>query len=129
MCCSLLFTGFVTASTVVLYCAYWCLYIFHLLLKLVFPVWSKVVYNSPHSMKFHIIEVIGVFIVGTLPYIVFAATSNYMITSFPPTGCSGDAIYSFYSLIVPTVILSCCGLVMMLIILYNVHIVSNGTTT
>ena len=128
MCCSLLFIGFVTTSTVVLYCAYWCLYIFHLLLKIVFPVWSMVRYNSPHSTKIHIIEVISVFIVGTLPYVVIAATSNYTITSFPPVSCTGDSVYSFYSLIVPTVILSCCGLIMMLIVLYNIHIVSYDTT-
>ena len=126
-CCSLLFTGFVTTSTVVLYCAYWCLYIFHLLLHVLFPVWSNAVYNSPHSTKIHIIEVISVFIVGTLPYVVFAASSNYTITSFPPTSCTGDSVYSFYSLIIPTVILSCCSLIMMLIILYSIHIVSDDT--
>ncbi|XP_065891009.1 uncharacterized protein [Dysidea avara] len=115
-------SGFVATSTVVLYCAFWCLYIFHLLLKLVFPIWSKVVYNSVHSIKIHIIEVTCVFIVGTVPYIVFASASKNRIGSFPPRGCSGDAVYSFYSLVVPTVILSCSSLVMMLVILYNIHI-------
>ena len=78
-----------------------------------------------HSIKIHIIEVTCVFIVGTVPYIVFASASKNRIGSFPPRGCSGDAVYSFYSLVVPTVILSCSSLVMMLVILYNIHIVSN----
>ena len=124
--CSLLpTTGFISTSTVVLYCAFWCLYIFHLLLKLVFPIWSKVIYNSEHSLKIHIVEVTCVFIAGTLPYIVLASTSKNQIGSFPPTGCAGEGVYSFYTLVFPTVILSCTGLVMMLFILYNVHIVSD----
>jgi len=119
-------TGFITGSTVVLYCAYWCLYIFHLLLKIVFPVWSRFLYTSARSTKIHTIEVATVFIVGTLPNIVLAGTSKYVILAFPPTGCSGNAVYTFYTLIVPTVMLSCCSLVMMLIILYNIHIVSDA---
>ena len=78
-----------------------------------------------HSIKIHIIEVTCVFIVGTVPYIAFAGASKNRIGSFPPRGCSGDAVYSFYSLVIPTVILSCSSLVMMLVILYNIHIVSN----
>ena len=119
------FTGFIATSTVVLYCAYWCLYIFHVLLKIVFPVWSRFLYTSVHSTKIHTIEVASVFIVGTLPYIVLATTSNYVIAAYPPIGCHGDAAHRFYTLIFPTVMLSCCSLVMMLIILYNIHIVSN----
>ena len=118
-------TGLIATSTVVLYCAVWCLYIFHLLLKLVFPIWSTAIYNSTHSMKIHIIELTCVFIVGTVPYIAFASASKNQFGSLPPRGCSGDAVYSFYSLVIPTVILSCSSLVMMLVILYNIHIVSN----
>ncbi|XP_065896988.1 uncharacterized protein [Dysidea avara] len=114
--------GFILTSGVTLYCMFLQVYVFHLSLRLLYPVKSHQLDQSEYSGKIHTVEVMCVFIVGTVPYLVLAATSKFQITVFPPLGCGVSAAYNFYGAIVPTIFLGCTSLILMLIVLYKIHI-------
>ena len=116
--------GFAFASGTVLYGMFWFLYIFHLSLKLLYPLKSAKLDRSNHSKRIHIIEIFVVLIIGTVPYIVFAATSKYEIVRFQPILCGFNTTYLFYATVLPTIGVGSGGLVLMLLVLYKLHIVS-----
>ena len=100
------------------------MYVFHLLLKLAYPTKSIKLDELHYSMKIYYIEVVCAFIVGTVPYIILASLSKFQIVNFPPLYCGGDATGTFYGIILPTVVLNCTTLILLLIVLYHIHTVS-----
>ena len=77
--------------------------------------------------KFYYFE-IGLFtLIGTLPYIVLASLSEFVITQFPPRFCTLSAEGNFYGIILPTVVINCTTLIILLLVLYHVHMVSRLT--
>ena len=111
-------------SGITLYSSFWLLYIFHLTLKLLYPLKSVKLDNSDHSKTIHIIEVLTVVLIGTIPYGVFAGTSKYQIIRFPALYCGYNRSYQFYGTVLPTLIIGSVGLILTLIVLYKIHIVS-----
>ena len=81
--------------------------------------------QSKHAKKVHVIEVVCAVLVATTPKLFSAVQQEYHITIFPPPYCSASPAYVFYGTILPTVVVSCATLIMMVIILYNIHVVSN----
>jgi len=80
--------------------------------------------QSKHAKRIHTIEVICAVLLGTVPYLVFALQQEFHITTFPPVYCGGSAAHNFYGSILPTVVVSCASLIMMVITLYKIHVVS-----
>ena len=119
-----LMIGFMVTSGIVLYAFFWLLYIFHLTLRLVYPLKSAKLNNSAYGKKIYALEVLIVVVISTVPYIVFASTSTYQISRFPPDYCSYNTTYHFYGTFIPTLITGCVGLILMLLVLYKLHIVS-----
>lgn len=111
-------------SAIVLYGLFWFLYIFHLALKLLYPLKSAKLDNSNNSKRNHIIEVCIVFIIGTTPFIAFAGSSKYEVVRLPPIFCGYNTTYMFYATILPTITIGSGGLALMLLVLYKLHIVS-----
>ena len=103
---------------------FWFLYIFHLALKLLYPLKSAKLDRSEHSKKIHIMEVVVVLTIGTTPYIVFAATSKYEVVRLPPIFCGYNTTYLFFATVLPTIGVGSGGLLLMLLVLYKLHIVS-----
>ena len=116
--------GFVWTSGIVVYGFFWVLYVFHLTLRLVYPLKAAKLNNSAYGRKIYALEVLIVVVIGTVPYIVFASTSTYQISRFPPVYCSYNTTYHFYGTYIPTLIIGCAGLILMLLVLYKLHIVS-----
>ena len=111
--------GFVT------YSMYWLLYAFHLYMKVAQPQYSRLLDSWHRSKKFYYFEV-GLFtVIGTLPYIVLAGLSKFNIYEFPPTACGPSAAGNFYGFVLPTLIVNCSTLIILLLVLYHVHIVSD----
>ena len=81
--------------------------------------------QSKYARVTHIIEVAIAVLLGTVPYIFIAANSRFHIGIFPPLYCGADPVYSFYATILPTVLVYCASLIMMLFMLYKIHIVSH----
>ena len=81
--------------------------------------------QSDHAGKIHVVEVMVAVLVATVPYIVFLINSDFRISTFPPLYCGAGPTHNFYGLIVPTVVVYCITLIMMLFVLYKIHIVSS----
>ena len=118
------YSGCIAVSGNLLYSLFWFVFIVHLFLKVTFPFQSVRLDQSEHSRKYHIVEIVCVLIIGTVPYITFAATNKFQAINFPPSYCALDPVYNFYSIIVPTVVVNCINLILMLFILYKIHKVS-----
>ena len=123
------FLGVVFFSGLVLYSLFWLLYIFHLALKLFFPLKSAKLSNSGYARIVYIAEFMIAFLIGTCPSIIGGAISGYNIKRFPPIYCDGfdDHAYIFYSVTIPILTAVCISLILMILILYKVHVVSFST--
>ena len=118
--------GFVLFSGLVLYSYIWLLYVFHLALKLFFPLKSAKLSTSGYSKTIYFVEVLIVFLIGTVPSTVSAGLSKYRVVTFPPIHCGAydDRTYIFYAIIVPILAAVCVSVILMLLILYKIHTVS-----
>ena len=116
-----LYAGCLAFSAIMLYSLFWFIFIVHLFLKVTFPFQSIKLDKSEHSKKYHIIEVVCALIVGTVPNITFAATSKFQFTTFPPYSCGTGPAYNFYGTIVPTILVNCVNLILMLLVVYKIH--------
>ena len=124
MCGYVCSVGFTYSSIISLYCYFWFLFILHLFLRISSPIRMGELEQSKHAKKAHIIEVICAVLLGTVPYFIFALQQEFRITTFPPLYCSGNAAHNFYGTILPTIVVSCASLIMMVITLYKIHVVS-----
>ena len=105
-----------------MYSIYWLLYAFHLYVKLAYP--FSMLFDSWHRTKKFCYFEIGFFtFIGTLPYIVLASLSEFGITHFPPVLCAIRFEGSFYGIVLPTVVVDCTTLIILLLILYHIHMV------
>jgi len=119
-----MYVGFTSFSILSLYCYFWFLYTLHLFLRVTFPIKMVRLHRSKYRRKVHAFEIALVVLLGTVPYIVFAAKSEFHIVNFPPLYCGASPRYNFYGTIVPTVLASCVTFIMMLFVLYHIHTVS-----
>ena len=118
----IVFAGFV------MYSVYWLLYVFHLYIKLAHPDYA-IMFDSWHrTKKFYYIEIGCVTLIGTLPYIILASLSEFQIVQFPPLFCALSAEGNFYGIVFPTVVVNCTTVIILLLILYHVHMVSNHSS-
>ena len=120
-----MFVGFIIFAIISLYCYFWFLYTLHLFLRVANPIRMVRLEQSKYSRMIHIAEVTIAVLLGTVPYIFFAIYSKFHITTFPPLYCGANPVYNFYGTILPTVLVSCATLIMMLFVLYKIHIVSH----
>ena len=116
--------GFTYHTVVSLYGYFWFLYTLHLFLRVANPMLMIKLERLKHAKKIHIVEVALAVLLGTVPNIVFAISSRFHIVTFPPLFCGAAPEYNFYGIIVPTIVVYCATLIMMLFVLYKIHIVS-----
>ena len=110
-----------------MYSVYWLLYAFHLYMKVARPQYSMLLDSWHCTKKFYYFEV-GLFTaIGTVPYMVLAGLSKFEITHFPPTFCFLNSTGSFYGFILPTIIVNCATMIILLLVLYHVNTVSDNT--
>ena len=114
----IIFAGFV------MYSVYWLLYAFHLYMKVAHPDYSMLFDNWHHTKKFYYFEIGFFTLIGTLPYLILASLSEFKISSFPPQHCTLSAEGNFYGFIFPTIAVNCTTLILLLLVLYHVHMVS-----
>ena len=103
---------------------FWILYIFHLVLKLVYPLKSAKLFDSDYKRAIFTVEVLSVLFIATVPSVVNAGLSKNRISTFPPTYCESYGAYHFYSVIIPIMTAVCVNALLMLVALYKVHVVS-----
>jgi len=72
----------------------------HLLFAVAFPFKAKN-FMSEHSKKAHVIEVIVVLVLASLPGVIVLSTSNYQFDRFPPYLCWPSIHIFFYTFMFP----------------------------
>ena len=128
ICCYpfLLPTGFVYQAGFLIFSGFWLLFIIHLFIKLVFPIRARNLDNHRHRRKIHVIEIVGIVLVGLFIPSVIVGTTKYNIGNFPPTQCSSNADVSFHTLILPTIIVMTTGVILILLSFMSIHRVSSS---
>ena len=92
--------GFIVHAGTLCFTGFWLLHLGHLLFALTFPFKAKKFMND-YGRTTHIVEVIVVIVLGSLPGAVVIGTSKYQIYSFPPEMCvpsNSSVIFYTYSL-------------------------------
>ena len=108
-----------------MYSYLWTVYVIHLAIKLFYPIKSSKLFNSDHSRKIFIAEVVIVFIIGSIPSILIAIVGpNYEVVTYPPIYCGSDGIPLLLVSAFPNLIASFVTHTLILLIFYKLHIVS-----
>ena len=108
-----------------MYSVYWLLYAFHLYMKVAHPDYSMLFDSWHRTKKFYYLEVGFFTLTGTLPYIILAGLSEFRIVQFPPLFCALSGEGNFYGIVFPTIVINCTTVIILLLVLYHVHIVSD----
>ena len=119
-----LFAGFTYQAGILIFSGFWLLFITHLFLKLVFPIHFRRFESSKYRTKVHILEIVIVLLVGILIPAIVVGTVEYNIVNFPPTECAANVEVTFYTLILPTVIIQGTGMFLILFSFISIHRVS-----
>jgi len=121
--CCLFTTGVAFQVLSTGFCMLWFLFIFHLFLKVVFPLRSEELLNH-HGTKVHIAEILLVLFISMITPIVILATDGFFISTFPPNMCFSDASILFHGVILPSMLIIIVGISLILITVLSVHRVS-----
>lgn len=89
------------------------------------PIKSAKLFNSDYSRKIYIAEIMIAIFIATIPSFVNVALSNYKISTFPPTLCRSYGRLHFYETVIPIMGTLCVTVILMLLVLYNIHLVSS----
>lgn len=109
----LLFTGFILHAGILCFLGFWLFHLAHLLFALAFPFKAKK-FMSDYGRIAHIVEVITVIALGSLPGAIIIGTSQYQIDRFPPDLCvPDDPTIFFYTYSLAVAIGSTIGLIML----------------
>ena len=107
-----------------MYSIYWLLYAFHLYVKVAYPDYAMLLDSWHRTKKFYYFEIGFFTFIGTLPYLILASLSEFGIAYFPPFFCALSAEGNFYGIVLPTIVINCTTLIILLLVLYHVHMVS-----
>ena len=104
---------------------WWILHIAMILWKIQFPIHARS-FEVAHRMRYiHIVMIIAALIIPLVPVITAAADGGYGLTRFPPILCTAKSTKAtFYSLIMPIILIMQCGITMLLLIFWIIHKVS-----
>ena len=123
LCIAYLFTGFAIQATLMGFVVVWLLFIFHLFLKIVFPIASQNLFKN-HGTKLYIAEIILGLVTSLITPIAAIATDGFFITSYPPVQCLSNPSIQFHGVILPAILITIVGISLILITVLTVHRVS-----
>ena len=119
------FVGSLELSGILLYSYFWLLYVFHLSLKVFYPLKSAKLFDSNYMKLIYISALLIAFLIGIVPSVALATTGpNYRVTGFPPTHCVIDSSYRIYALGLPVLLTTSTMMILMIFIVYILHTVS-----
>jgi len=112
--------GFVNHLFLVLMMVFWMLNIFHIFLRVTFPLQTKY-YIEKRLSLLHVIEVAGSFILCSVAPIIYVSTSQYEMTRFPPLLCVPTEEFYFYTLSLPLCFTLTIGINLLIVTLWKIH--------
>ena len=89
-----------------------------------FPFQFRKFDSSRHRTKVHILEIVIVLLIGILIPAIVVGTVEYNIVNFPPTECAANVEVTFYTLILPTILIQGTGIMFILFSFVSIHRVS-----
>ena len=103
----------------------WIFHISMFLWKIWFPLRARSL-EVAHRIKYiHILMILITLVVPLLPVITAAADGGFALTRFPPIFCTArSSNATFYSLILPIILIIQCGVTMLIAIFWIIHKVS-----
>lgn len=119
-----LYAGFTYQAGLLIFSGFWLLFLAHLFLKLVFPIQFHKFDTSRYRTKVHILEIVIVLLIGILIPAIVVGTVEYSIVNFPPTVCAANVEVTFYTLILPTILIQGTGIMFILFSFVSIHRVS-----
>ncbi len=118
-------TGAVFHYTMLQMAVWWLLYVLMLLWTVRFPLQVRSFGKSHWFKVLHIACVTLALLVPLIPVIAAFATGGFNNTNFPPHFCTGrDSEATFYSLMVPIMIVLQIGVAVLTLIFWTLHKVS-----
>lgn len=106
---------------------WWFFHVSMLFWKVKFPFHARFFEQVGRMRYIHIFIVITALVVPVTPVIAAAADGGFAVTHFPPILCTGrSAKATFYSLILPIIVLKQCGLTMLIVVFWIIHKVRNS---
>ena len=89
-----------------------------------FPIQSKVYETARRTKYIQIVMVVLGLLLPLIPAITGEVIGGYTITRFPPILCTGsDADATFYSLLLPIIIIIGTGTSLLVIMFWKIHMV------
>jgi len=116
---SLAIIGFVYHMCITLMMMFWMLNIIHIFLRIVFPFMSQKIDGKLFLLQ--ILEVVGSVILCSIAPIVYASTSQYQITRFPPLLCVPTEDVYFYTISIPLCTILTIGVNLLVITMWKIH--------
>lgn len=106
---------------------FWLFHLFHIFLKVVFPVKSRFLMTGRWKRGSHIVEVLISFFISALgPAIVWLTGIKYAFAFFPPLLClPTSGVFLFYAMCVPLILILTLGLNMIVTIVWTLFKVSS----
>ena len=120
------FIGATFQFCLILMSIFWLFHLFHVFLKVVFPVKSRFLTTRKWNRKLHIAEILVSILISALgPATVWIAGIKYGFSFFPPLLCLPTSrAFVFYTMSVPLMILLTLGLNMTATIIWTLLKVS-----
>ena len=104
---------------------WWFIHIIAIFWKVGFPFHARTLQTGHWNKYLHITGVLIALVLPIIPVIVSATIGGFGMIRFPPILCTGkNADATFYSLIVPIIILLQSGITLLLIMIWIIHRVS-----
>lgn len=116
-------TGFILHAGVLQIVLYWLLHLIHLFLKFIFPFAIRRYDTKKWKRIFHITELILINLFTVIVPIYIVVDSKYYPYGFPPVLCVPNATLTFYSLVLPIILMLCLGTCVILLMLWRLQVV------
>ena len=116
--------GFVLHAGVLQIVLYWLLHLIHLFLKFIFPFAIRRFDTKKWKRIFHITELILIILFTIIAPIYIILGSKYYPYGYPPVLCVPNATLTFYTLVLPIILMLCLGTCIILLMLWRLQMVS-----
>ena len=103
----------------------WFLYLFHLFLVVSFPFWSKFLSEQKWKIRLHVVEVFGSVVICSIAPIIYISVSEYTFSRLPPLFDRPSRDATFYSIVLPNIILMAVGINLTIYSLISIRKVIN----
>ena len=117
--------GFVLHAGVLQIVLYWLLHLIHLFLKFIFPFAIRRFDTKKWKRIFHVTELILIILFTVLAPVYIVLGSKYYPYGFPPVLCVPNANLTFYTLVLPIIVMLCLGTSIIVLMLWRLQMVSS----